>query len=375
MSYIIKESRESTYISYTLNNENDFFDVGYKVLQNQGDSGFVKCNKITHNGKIKLLYDISKYKDLETLIHSASTENLINILIKLFKVVMDVKENGFIEYKNINTNLNTIFVDPNNLTIKMIYIPINIENGRNEKIFLEELRTNILDAINNSTHNGVLVSKLRAKLNKGNSFEEIINDLNNHKINNNLERYEYNSEKNREAKPLIINENMSKNDINKKKDNNDKKSYISSFSSIFFKKNKDKYEKEEDKETKQEIKDDYDYDEYYEGTTLIDDFDVKKIKIKGIDSPTSISILIDKDDFILGSSYSLADGVITFNKAISRKHCSIRKKGDKYYLTDLGSSNGTFVNGVRLAQGDSVEIKVGDKIKLANSLFSIEENT
>ena len=369
MSYIIKENRESTYISYTLNNENDFFEVGYKVLQNQVDNGFVKCNKITHNGKVKLLYDISRYKDLETLVHSATTDNLIKVLTKLFKVVLDVKENGFIEYKNINTNLNTIFVDPNNLTIKMIYIPINIENGRDEKVFLDELRANILEAISRSVHNGILLSKLRTGLNKGESFQEILNDLNNYNSKDNFNSYENNSERNNNnEKPLISKENIAEKGSNKKKDNQNKKSYISSFSSLFFKKNKAK-------DIKEEVKDTYDYDDYddyYEETTLIDDFEVKKIKIKALDSPNEIGIVVDKDNFILGSSNNTADGVISFNKAISRKHCSIRKNGDKYYLTDLGSSNGTFVNGVKLLQGDSVEIKVGDKIKLANSAFSIE---
>ena len=121
MSYIIKESRESTYISYTLNNENDFFDVGYKVLQNQGESGFVKCNKITHNGKIKLLYDISRYKDLETLIHSASTENLINTLIKLFKVVIDSNEHS---YELANKIINTV----QNEFDKKMYITVSFQS-------------------------------------------------------------------------------------------------------------------------------------------------------------------------------------------------------------------------------------------------------
>lgn len=150
-------------------------------------------------------------------------------------------------------------------------------------------------------------------------------------------------------------------ELNKKKEATEKKGYISSFSSIFFKKSKANDIKEEFE--------DYN-DDYYDGTTLIDDYEVKRIKIKGVDTPREISIVIDKDYFILGSSYNSADGVISFNKAISRKHCCISK--DTYYLTDIGSLNGTFVNGVKLLQGDSVEIKAGDKIKLANSSFSIE---
>ena len=64
---LIKESRDSTNISYMLEQEDLFYETGYKVLQNQEKNGFIKCVKVSHNGKIKLVYDISKYKSFQSI--------------------------------------------------------------------------------------------------------------------------------------------------------------------------------------------------------------------------------------------------------------------------------------------------------------------
>jgi pSer/pThr/pTyr-binding forkhead associated (FHA) protein len=51
-------------------------------------------------------------------------------------------------------------------------------------------------------------------------------------------------------------------------------------------------------------------------------------------------------------------------KYISQRHAQIVKMNDKYYVEDLGSSNGTWVNDIRLAQGQSEPIEDSDVIKL-----------
>jgi hypothetical protein len=49
---------------------------------------------------------------------------------------------------------------------------------------------------------------------------------------------------------------------------------------------------------------------------------------------------------------------------VSRQHAQIRKEGPGYVLTDLGSKNGTFVNGQRISR---CQLRTGDQIRVGNT--------
>lgn len=71
---------------------------------------------------------------------------------------------------------------------------------------------------------------------------------------------------------------------------------------------------------------------------------------------------------ILGSSSS-ADIAFSDNKAISRRHAEIYEENGAYYIKDLGSTNGTFVNGGRINKDEVAELSDGDNIKLSDETF------
>lgn len=84
-----------------------------------------------------------------------------------------------------------------------------------------------------------------------------------------------------------------------------------------------------------------------------------------------IHLKANGDEFVIGKSKEMADGVIYGNPAVSRKHCKILKRNGTYRILDLGSSNGTYINGRRLAADKEVAVKQGDRIKIANIEFEI----
>jgi DNA-binding response OmpR family regulator len=53
---------------------------------------------------------------------------------------------------------------------------------------------------------------------------------------------------------------------------------------------------------------------------------------------------------------------------ISRRHACVRMADDYYLLEDLSSRNGTLLNGVRLAPGETRRLADGDTIQLAGAL-------
>jgi pSer/pThr/pTyr-binding forkhead associated (FHA) protein len=52
------------------------------------------------------------------------------------------------------------------------------------------------------------------------------------------------------------------------------------------------------------------------------------------------------------------------SEIVSRVHANIRVEGDIYYLEDVGSSNGTYVNNMPLPPGNRHRLRAGDRVAL-----------
>jgi len=58
--------------------------------------------------------------------------------------------------------------------------------------------------------------------------------------------------------------------------------------------------------------------------------------------------------------------VVVDNKLASRHHALIQKIKDSYFIRDEESTNGTWVNGVKIPSGKYVKLNTGDKITIGN---------
>lgn len=99
--------------------------------------------------------------------------------------------------------------------------------------------------------------------------------------------------------------------------------------------------------------------------------DSGSLRIIAMNAPSRVEIVVTKDEFVIGKKAELCDGVIDFNKMISRSHCKICRRGSQFTIVDLQSANGTFVNKLRLQPNQPHPIKNGDIIRLANSDFQV----
>lgn len=94
------------------------------------------------------------------------------------------------------------------------------------------------------------------------------------------------------------------------------------------------------------------------------------MKLVALNAPSRVEIQITKPDFTIGKKET-NDGVINFNKMVSRFHCKVTNNGQQYLISDLQSANGTFVNGARLQPNIPSPVKDGDVVRLANSDFQV----
>jgi FHA domain/Domain of unknown function (DUF1707) len=56
-------------------------------------------------------------------------------------------------------------------------------------------------------------------------------------------------------------------------------------------------------------------------------------------------------------------------ECVSRRHAQIWREGDRWYLRELGSRNGTRVNGTRVIE--RVELRPGDRVSLGGATYRV----
>lgn len=100
-----------------------------------------------------------------------------------------------------------------------------------------------------------------------------------------------------------------------------------------------------------------------------------------LSSEVMATVSIENMFFPLGRTYnsmgrrSPADGVypdvdltdFDHDSYISRRHAQIIKDGNSYYFEDLGSSNGSYLNGEFITKGARQLLKNGDLLKLGKT--------
>jgi predicted Zn finger-like uncharacterized protein len=73
-----------------------------------------------------------------------------------------------------------------------------------------------------------------------------------------------------------------------------------------------------------------------------------------------------------GAEYRADVEVVTEDKFMSKKHALfLRKENDLYTISDLDSTNGTWLNGEKLESFEEVFIEDGDEIKMGRSFFLV----
>jgi pSer/pThr/pTyr-binding forkhead associated (FHA) protein len=84
-----------------------------------------------------------------------------------------------------------------------------------------------------------------------------------------------------------------------------------------------------------------------------------------------IIVDVPKDEVKIGRSDD--NDIVIPNSSISRYHCLIKKENNHYFITDLGSHNGTFINGVKIEAKKVVEFRKDSVISLSQTKLKISD--
>ena len=103
--------------------------------------------------------------------------------------------------------------------------------------------------------------------------------------------------------------------------------------------------------------------------------DLAKCRLKLVRVKTGQTASIDKTRFIVGKSMSQADFSIADNATVSRKHAVLFEDKGGWYIDDLNSLNGTFLNGNKILPGHAQRLRDGDQITLSGEQLLIRIQT
>lgn len=80
------------------------------------------------------------------------------------------------------------------------------------------------------------------------------------------------------------------------------------------------------------------------------------------------NIVLDRERMTVGKQKEQVD-IFLSDPSVSRIHASLEKSGEDWYLRDRGSTNGTFLDGVRLEEGEKKKLLDGVEISFSGRRF------
>ncbi len=78
-----------------------------------------------------------------------------------------------------------------------------------------------------------------------------------------------------------------------------------------------------------------------------------------------VDLMLEKQAYIIGRE--IGDVIMSWDASASKQHARILKENNRWYVEDLGSTNGTWVNQFRISK--RVDLNRGDQIKIGNTIF------
>lgn len=85
--------------------------------------------------------------------------------------------------------------------------------------------------------------------------------------------------------------------------------------------------------------------------------------------------LIGRPDPVTGIYPQINLGPLDVSRSLSRRHAKISPKNGAWVLCEeIGSTNGTFLNGIRLKTGESVALQAGDRIRFGSVEMELQRH-
>jgi len=362
-------------VSCLFQDDSAFNETAYKVLMGvHKEMRLIKCNKVIQNGKTKLTFNTIDFKPLSEVLLGVDESEFLELLEKLRAAIDSVEQTGYLYPENMLLNMDYIFWDERINNLQLICFPL-------AKGALEKDKATILKSL--TKYFASQISEMFSITSK-----EIYSILCNEPLLNKKMVLDKKNTPEESTEYTPRQEFVKPEQIERKQKKSKSKFDLISLLlflqvcagfaiAMFF--------------LHPEFFGDWNVSfAAYLTMVLAIDFvgcfllyifiygTKPKPTVTGeiiLQSETNPSqcFIIQKDEFVLGrgKTNQHIDGVLANESSVSRVHCVVIHENCKYFLQDLGSVNGTYVNGMRLKPEQKYPIQSDDKVSIAKVDFVV----
>lgn len=291
----------------------------YNLITEGRDETFANVMYGNFNGQNAFYYVVNNLKSISELAEGLTLPRFIEIVKDFLGIVIKTKESNILKEENIITSLSRIYIDPKTKKVKGVYAPVIQKVPVKAVLFENEVRD-------------VFARFMKKQQNlQGDRADDVIE--------------------------WLMDENLSITEVYDKLSEEDSKSRVS-IANI-------KDTSELTVAQPQPVKADVPGHTGYLAAR-----NMPAITLTHLNGKLP-ELVVTNDNYVIGRSSDTCDGAVP-DASASRIHCKISQVGNKIAVIDLGSANGTFVNGSRLKSGEARYISDNDTLRIGKCDFLIK---
>ncbi|MFQ9516301.1 MAG: DUF6382 domain-containing protein [Eubacterium sp.] len=358
-------------------NENDY---KLQMVINNNIQGIIPLSIKTINNKPEIYYGITSMISMESMYakKQMSGRDIYN-LVKSIKNLSDNMKEYLLDINNILFGMEFVYLKRQEEKYRFCYCPENsVDSQESLRVFFDKL----LEYINHNDRRAVLIAYgiQQITISDGFTIQDLV-DCAEKIIKKSEPEYSSSCENGQNLSNLKQKDlNEIKTDKTKPERNNPLKKFLGMFKGknrykdedeLLWGEENEKLIEKEELSLKECIAENFSGDMEDATMLLTSAGTLETITLRSIDLEETMEITPNKFPCVLGKSRKSSDFYVD-SPVVSRVHMRILEDMTGYFVEDLNSTNGTFVNGEQLIPHELKEINVGDQITLANIDFIVE---
>lgn len=314
-------------LSVTFSDEQYMDELGYRVLSGISGTNLLCGTKSLFNGKSKLTYNISEYTPLSNLCDNLTREQVFEIIGGLLDTLEQIYDIGFLLYDNVSFRAKDILLKNGTCQVRLLYIPIQMEQTVLSRLEYDRIFCGCVQGVLSSIPAAKTMTRFFEALSSPRTLAQL-RELLHQEISN----------------PSPEPEPDPKSEPEQESDPEPESFGGRRWFGGFFGKRREKPKEEPE-----------------------------VWRLVGISTPGPFELELTGESFVVGRSVRRAQGVVSFSPTIGREHCRFFLRDGKWYLEDLNSVNGTFLNGERLEPGKEYAVNPEDRVRLSSTEFRLQK--